>query len=169
MKKKGFTLVELLAVIAILAILVIVAMPNVLGMFNQAKYNTFVTEVQSYMDAAKTGFVSAALTKPAQSITFSSIDADTTNDLSMSGNKNYYVVMDRFGKYERVVIWDTNYCYDSKTAASQTQTDIKKEKVVAGDVTVQSVYVAGTANTYPNVKDGTTGKEFCKGNKANAN
>ena len=33
MKKKGFTLVELLAVIAILAILVIVAMPNVLGMF----------------------------------------------------------------------------------------------------------------------------------------
>ena len=35
MKKKGFTLVELLAVIAILAILVIVAMPNVLGMFKQ--------------------------------------------------------------------------------------------------------------------------------------
>ena len=33
MNKKGFTLVELLAVIAILAILVIVAMPNVLGRF----------------------------------------------------------------------------------------------------------------------------------------
>ena len=33
MKNKGFTLVELLAVIAILAILVIVAMPNVLGIF----------------------------------------------------------------------------------------------------------------------------------------
>ena len=36
MKKKGFTLVELLAVIAILAILVIIALPNVLGMFNVA-------------------------------------------------------------------------------------------------------------------------------------
>ena len=168
MKKKGFTLVELLAVIAILAILVIVAMPNVLGMFNQAKYNTFVTEVQSYMDSAKTAFVSAALTKPAQSITFTSIDTDKTNDLSMSGNKNYYVVMDRFGKYVRVVIWDTNYCYDSKTAAKQTQTDIKKEKVDAGDVTVQSVYVAGTVSTYPDVKDGSSGKEFCKGSKANA-
>ena len=43
--KNGFTLVELLAVIAILAILVIVAMPNVLGMFNEAKQNTFITEV----------------------------------------------------------------------------------------------------------------------------
>ena len=30
MKRKGFTLVELLAVIAILAILVIIALPNVL-------------------------------------------------------------------------------------------------------------------------------------------
>ncbi|UKI58404.1 MAG: prepilin-type N-terminal cleavage/methylation domain-containing protein [Clostridium sp.] len=37
MNKKGFTLVELLAVIAILAILVLVAVPNVLGMFNNAK------------------------------------------------------------------------------------------------------------------------------------
>lgn len=37
MKRQGFTLVELLAVIAILAILVLVAVPNVLGMFNQAK------------------------------------------------------------------------------------------------------------------------------------
>ena len=35
--KKGFTLVELLAVIAILAILVIIALPNVMGMFNEAK------------------------------------------------------------------------------------------------------------------------------------
>ena len=37
MKHKGFTLVELLAVIAILALLVIIALPNVLKMFNQAK------------------------------------------------------------------------------------------------------------------------------------
>ncbi len=43
--KKGFTLVELLAVIAILAILVIIALPNVMGMFNTAKENSFNTEV----------------------------------------------------------------------------------------------------------------------------
>ena len=41
MKYKGFTLVELLAVIAILALLVIIALPNVLKMFNQAKKDTF--------------------------------------------------------------------------------------------------------------------------------
>ena len=47
MKKKGFTLVELLAVIAILAILVIIALPNVLSMFTDAKKSTFKTEVQT--------------------------------------------------------------------------------------------------------------------------
>ena len=54
MKKNGFTLVELLAVIAILAILVIVAMPNILGMFNEAKVNTFIVDVQMIVDTSVT-------------------------------------------------------------------------------------------------------------------
>ena len=41
MKKKGFTLVELLAVIAILAILVIIALPNVLELYRNARKNAF--------------------------------------------------------------------------------------------------------------------------------
>ena len=45
MKKHGFTLVELLAVIAILAILVIIAIPNVLKMYNGAKQSTFESEL----------------------------------------------------------------------------------------------------------------------------
>ena len=47
MKKRGFTLVELLAVIAILAILVIMALPAVLRMFNQARIDTFSNEVNT--------------------------------------------------------------------------------------------------------------------------
>ena len=43
MNKKGFTLVELLAVIAILALIVIIALPNVFSMFNEAKKDTFLT------------------------------------------------------------------------------------------------------------------------------
>ncbi len=119
MKKKGFTLVELLAVIAILAILVIVAMPNVLGMFNQAKANTFVTEVQEYMNTATTGFMQSALTSKGSTLYFGNGGADsgvdiTLGKLDMSGTeKNYFIQMDRNGEFERVVIYDENFCYDS--------------------------------------------------------
>ena len=115
MKKKGFTLVELLAVIAILAILVIVAMPNVLGMFNQAKVSSFTTEVQKLMDAATTTFTKDALLNSGKTVYYSSESNATlgTKELDMSGNeKNYFIEMDRNGNFKRVVVYDSNYCYD---------------------------------------------------------
>ena len=112
MKKKGFTLVELLAVIAILAILVIVAMPNVLGMFNQAKSSTFVTEVQEYLSSASTKFMTEAL-KPGnqgKALEFT----NTSNPLDMSGaEKTYKINMDRNGNVTRIVIYDDNFCYEA--------------------------------------------------------
>ena len=47
MKKRGFTLVELLAVIAILAILVIMALPAVLRMFEKARVDSFTNEINT--------------------------------------------------------------------------------------------------------------------------
>ena len=133
MKKKGFTLVELLAVIAILAILVIVAMPNVLGMFSSAKVNTFVTEVQKYMDTAKTAFVQTAISKPAQNITFAS---DGTGDakLDMDGSKNYYIEMNRYGQFTKISIWDNNLCYDGNGTKLTVATSFDKSAVKASDV-----------------------------------
>ena len=132
MKKKGFTLVELLAVIAILAILVIVAMPNVLGMFNQAKSSTFVTEVQEYLNSASTKFMTEAL-KPGnqgKTLVFGSYMYDSNSDgtpdknafdtLDMSGaEKNYYIEMDRNGNVVTAVLYDDNFCYAVKTSTSQ--------------------------------------------------
>jgi len=90
MKKKGFTLVELLAVIAILAILVIIALPNVLGMFNQAKKNTFVTEVQSIYSTGETQFVSDSMgdmTKFSEGIKYGRYKGQNIGDAS-SGFKS---------------------------------------------------------------------------------
>ena len=132
MKKKGFTLVELLAVIAILAILVIVAMPNVLGMFNQAKSSTFVTEVQTYMDAAKTKFITDAMTKTGPQ-TFK------TGDLKMDGaEKDYLIELDTYGNFSRVLVWDKNFCYDSSDLNSGTwvATANDKESVKVTDVQI---------------------------------
>ena len=145
MKKKGFTLVELLAVIAILAILVIVAMPNVLGMFNQAKSSTFVTEVQEYLNAASTKFMTEAL-KPGnqgKALIFSSDTSITgATQLDMSGaKKDYRIDMDRNGNITKVVIYDDNFCYEANKVATLPATDdhksflkIDKTSVEVGDV-----------------------------------
>ncbi len=133
MKKKGFTLVELLAVIAILAILVIVAMPNVLGMFNQAKANTFVTEVQKYMDTAKTSFMTEAMSAGGKEVVFASNKYKTSDtkpagskELAMDGSaKNYVIWFNRNGEFERVIIYDANFCYDSLNHGRTTDTNGK--------------------------------------------
>ena len=52
MNKRGFTLVELLAVIAILAILVAIVMPNVMREYNKAKADIFVVDAQSFVNNA---------------------------------------------------------------------------------------------------------------------
>jgi len=57
MKKKGFTLVELLAVVAILGIMVLIALPNVIDSFKESKDNTFISESQGLYKAAKNQYV----------------------------------------------------------------------------------------------------------------
>lgn len=54
--QKGFTLVELLAVIVILAILALVAMPNVTGLMEKSRKNAFVTETIEFAKQATTAY-----------------------------------------------------------------------------------------------------------------
>lgn len=44
MKKNGFTLVELLAVIVITAVLAVIAVPSILKLYNNSLKNSFKTE-----------------------------------------------------------------------------------------------------------------------------
>ena len=54
--KKGFTLVELLAVIVIMAIIILIAIPNVMESLNEAKATNFGNEVTSIKNSAKNQF-----------------------------------------------------------------------------------------------------------------
>lgn len=145
MKNKGFTLVELLAVIAILAILVIVAMPNVLSMFNDAKVNTFVTDVQKIMDTAIAEFTGDAFSSGGKTIYYSSTTGDlAASKLNIDTDKEYFIEMDRHGEFKRVIVYDENYCYDvynssgngdvSGTKSKMIFDKINKTSVVASDV-----------------------------------
>ena len=56
MNKKGFTLVELLAVIVILAIIALIATPIVLNVINQAQEGADARSVEAYAKALETKY-----------------------------------------------------------------------------------------------------------------
>ena len=122
MKKKGFTLVELLAVIAILAILVIIALPNVLGMFQSAKKNTFTTELQNIYKSATTQYVSDSMNRAvgsgAEGIWYTRFGKGTTScgskaELDLSGTEtiDYYIEFDLSGNVEQFMATDGEFVF----------------------------------------------------------
>ena len=135
MKKKGFTLVELLAVIAILAILVIIALPNVMGMFNTAKKNSFTTEVKEIFKQAEQQWISDSMLET-QEIAYSRGSGDTsstttsdaiiancgTKKLDLTGRKElqYAIVINKAGQITRYVASHGTYVFDYKASGTNS-------------------------------------------------
>ncbi|MGM9877360.1 MAG: prepilin-type N-terminal cleavage/methylation domain-containing protein [Bacilli bacterium] len=104
--KKGFTLVELLAVIAILAILVIIAMPNVLKLFNNAKKDTFLTEVKTIFDETKKKYISESM----KGNTITTISSKDNSKLDINGSDlDYCVILDNQGKVEKIAVGNKSF------------------------------------------------------------
>ncbi len=109
MKKKGFTLVELLAVIAILAILVIMALPAVLRMFNNARRDSFTNEVNTVIRTARQQYLLSGGTNT----TWSNAEG-STKSLDLTGNSQlrYYVKMNNEGKITKLQVTNGDFQYD---------------------------------------------------------
>ena len=109
MNKKGFTLVELLAVIAILALLVLVAVPNVLGMFNKAKKDTFLTEAKNIFKESASKYISDNMHNSNEGNIYCKSETDSKNPLDMDiGDTYYYIEKDSTGKTIKFVVWNSS-------------------------------------------------------------
>ena len=130
MNKKGFTLVELLAVIAILALLVIIALPNVLSMFNKAKKDTFLTEAKSIFKESTNKYISDNMHNSNEGNIYCKSETDSKNPLDMNiGNTYYYIEKDGTGKTIKFVAWNS----------SGYVTKIVGDNVMLNDVTGNNV------------------------------
>lgn len=61
MNKKGFTLVELLAVIVVLAIIMVIAVPSVLNSMNAARQSSFLVYAEKMINSAQAKYQSDSL------------------------------------------------------------------------------------------------------------
>ncbi|MBR4178317.1 MAG: prepilin-type N-terminal cleavage/methylation domain-containing protein [Bacilli bacterium] len=113
--KKGFTLVELLAVIAILAILVIIALPNVMGMFNTAKKNSFTTELKTILNTAKSKVMLDSINnstgKDYARIGGNKCGTKDQLDLSGRANVDYFIKTNTAGKIVEFFATDGTFEY----------------------------------------------------------
>ena len=138
MKKKGFTLVELLAVIAILAILVIIALPNVMGMFNQAKQNSFTTEVKEIFKQAEQQWISDSMLST-QEVTYWRFGGDTGasvgNGIQLTGRTqlDYYIKVNKSGKIVEYYATDGSYQYVYVSSTGLLVEQIDDGKTVNGE------------------------------------
>ena len=126
MKKKGFTLVELLAVIAILAILVIIALPNVLKMFNDSKKNSFLTEAKTLYSEVSKKYISENM--KGNKLTYISSEDDTK--LEMTGRDlQYCVLLNTDGTVKSMKV--SNGEWIAKLPSGKKITDLKSSDLKA--------------------------------------
>jgi len=77
-KKKGFTLMELLIVIAIIVVLVAIAIPVFGGQLTKAKETTDIANIRSYVAEAQTGILSGDMTIDTANGNFDDIASQAT-------------------------------------------------------------------------------------------
>ena len=129
MNKKGFTLVELLAVIAMLAILILLVTPNILKMFNEGKESVFVQQAQRVMEASNTKFMSVSLKKPGAYIFTNLKDAtgDNVENLNLTNDSvTYCVKMNNEGNVTYLHVSSDTYSIKTENTKGIKIDDISK-------------------------------------------
>ena len=157
MKNKGFTLVELLAVIAILAILVIIALPNVLKMFNDAKKNSFLTEAKTLYSEVSKKYISENM--KGNKLTYISSEDDTK--LEMTGRDfQYCVLLNTDGSVKSMKV--SNGEWIAELPSGKKITDLKNADLKDGNLNDYDCYNPFRDDSWEtiasNVKAGSTSK-----------
>ncbi len=157
MKNKGFTLVELLAVIAILAILVIIALPNVLKMFNDAKKNSFLTEAKTLYSEVSKKYISENM--KGNKLTYISSEDDTK--LEMTGRDlQYCVLLNTDGSVKSMKV--SNGEWIAELPSGKKITDLKNADLKDGNLNDYDCYNPFRDDSWEtiasNVKTGNTSK-----------
>ena len=137
--KKGFTLIELLAVIAILSILVIIALPNVIGMFNNAKKQVFLTEAQTVATTSTRKYLTADISNDTQLNVNCKSKTDEKNPLELTGaEKYYYVELGEGGETKKLILWDDKKYIKYIADGTREVTDLTIDEIVEQDNTDMS-------------------------------
>ncbi len=114
--KKGFTLVELLAVIVILAILVFYAIPNIFRSMRESKMEVFRTEAGNIIEAAASYYAKEVMNGGNPSLCISLDQIKTNMDKNFDGYSGSVLLSESLDKHQ---IWLSNKNYMISTVLGE--------------------------------------------------
>ena len=172
-KKKGFTLVELLAVIVVLAVIILIAVTAVIPRMNSAKQNVFASEVMIYIKGAQEAYVQSTIEGSSGTSCFT---VDYLNKFKIDKKAEDYsgfVTIDASGT-GTAYIKNSKYMIDGKTGSLS-----KKDVSTAGDFSMDvpancqdvpvPIYADGTAVYFnPNTSEKCTEEEATENTSDNS-
>lgn len=111
-RSKGFSLAEMMAVIAVLGILAVLLLPNVLNAYRDAKKGVLLDEAKSvYAEARNKYATEKASGKVVSVLTDAESTDENTYELDLSNNNiEYFVRLDAHGEVISLVVIDGDYC-----------------------------------------------------------
>ena len=87
----------------------LVAVPNVLGMFNKAKKDTFLTEAKNIFKESASKYISDNMHNSNEGNIYCKSETDSKNPLDMDiGDTYYYIEKDSTGKTIKFVVWNSS-------------------------------------------------------------
>jgi len=152
LNKKGFTLVELLAVIVVLAIIIIIAMPNVLRAMNNARTNSLKVYAQKVFTQAQAQYNMESLS-----------DSFTDGTLLVSGVRCYnlqQLQMEATGSYRGYVTIELNQTggtdvykiwLSDGNASIRGATSNEVDKLKAGDAGFKTPFAVSAVTSACNI------------------
>ena len=127
MNKKGFTLIEIIVVIALLGAIMLLVVPNITKNFKESKKRLFYDNVLGiYSSASRTYFSQDNAPNKSFSNTGVKLDVDISDDIT------YRVKVDSYGVVLSIYVTDGTYTYKLDNANGISKKDIKLANVIEG-------------------------------------
>ena len=136
LNKKGFTLVELLAVIVILAIIILFALPAVIGTMETARAGTFKNEVNAVIADFQTAFSRETM-----------MSSTEVKNVTVNGDAYRYMCMTLKQLYE------SGYSEKSQFAAANTKYAGYYQAFIPANGTASATYVIRFTNGQFTIND----------------
>ena len=129
--KKGFTLVEVLAVIVLIGAVMLLIVPNVTGSFKNSQKNIFYNDVVSlYSNATTTYLYNVTINHSASKVFCKDLDSNT-NLINADDDDElyYYVRVNSSGKVEEMTVANDKFKYTMPSTVNE-KNDISKNDII---------------------------------------